>query len=268
LYEEGKIELEEAVVFGKQTALIEMPISWFLDDFVYFEFLRTQTSVMQEPRSFPGFLPKVALMASDYRAVREKVMTRFPIMRSNAFERHMLFQRADGQHLLSDATESACTKTRVKAAVSLATPHRDARSRGPVDSRRFRKLRHVGRLFGEDPTVEVRFDHLPGTHAGKRARFSDRGFARSHPFAYAVEELPDPDGVHAPSPPGGDVEDWLAKFVTTGRSRPTGQLLMTLNEAIAEGFSYKRRSSHGTQTPGETLQSQQGTCRTSSDHDR
>jgi hypothetical protein len=52
------------------------------------------SGVIAEPRSFPGFLPKVALMASDYRAVREKVMTRFPIMRSNAFERRMLFQRA------------------------------------------------------------------------------------------------------------------------------------------------------------------------------
>ena len=36
---------------------------------------------------------------------------------------------------------------------------------------------------------------------------------------------------------------------------------MTLNEAIAEGFSYKRRSSLGTRTPVETLASQQGTCR-------
>jgi hypothetical protein len=52
------------------------------------------SEVIAEPRSFPGFLPKVALMASDYRAVREKVMSRFPIMRSNAFERQMLFQRA------------------------------------------------------------------------------------------------------------------------------------------------------------------------------
>ena len=59
----------------------------------------------------------------------------------------------------------------------------------------------------------------------------------------------------------GAVEDWLAKFVTTDVSMPTGRLLMTLNEAIAEGFSYKRRASPGTQTPNETLASQQGTCR-------
>ncbi|MBK3662585.1 polysaccharide deacetylase [Bradyrhizobium diazoefficiens] len=42
-----KVELEEAMVFGAETPLIEMPISWSLDDFVHFEFLRTQTSLMQ-----------------------------------------------------------------------------------------------------------------------------------------------------------------------------------------------------------------------------
>jgi hypothetical protein len=46
-----------------------------------------------EPRPFPNALAKVALMASDFRAVRERVMARFPIMRSSAFERRMLFQR-------------------------------------------------------------------------------------------------------------------------------------------------------------------------------
>jgi hypothetical protein len=40
-------------------------------------------------------------MASDFRAVREHVMTRFPIMRSSAFERRMLFQR--GHHAFQDA---------------------------------------------------------------------------------------------------------------------------------------------------------------------
>src|SRR6478735_25010 len=39
-------------------------------------------------------------------------------------------------------------------------------------------------------------------------------------------------------PEDAEVEAWLSKFVTKGASRPTGQLLMTLNEAIAEGFSY------------------------------
>jgi N-acyl amino acid synthase FeeM len=50
---------------------------------------------LTEPRSFPGWhTRKVILMASDFRALREKVMARFPIMRSSAFERRMLFDRS------------------------------------------------------------------------------------------------------------------------------------------------------------------------------
>jgi transglutaminase-like putative cysteine protease len=103
----------------------------------------------------------------------------------------------------------------------------------------------------------IRLEHTPENAPD----FRIVDYARSHPFAYAVEELPDLTAYMRRHHLGSEVQDWLAKFVTTGISRPTGQLLMTLNEAIAEGFSYKRRASRGTQTPGETLQSQQGTCR-------
>lgn len=48
-----------------------------------------------EPRSFPNVLKQVALMASDFRSLRERVLTRFPIMRSSAFERRMLFDRGN-----------------------------------------------------------------------------------------------------------------------------------------------------------------------------
>src|SRR5262245_20302433 len=49
-----------------------------------------------EPRPFPNALASVALMASDFWHVREKVLAPFPIMLSSAFERRMLFERADG----------------------------------------------------------------------------------------------------------------------------------------------------------------------------
>jgi hypothetical protein len=48
--------------------------------------------------TFPNVTKKVALMATDFRNVKERVMDRFPIMRSSAFERRMLFQR-DGHSL-------------------------------------------------------------------------------------------------------------------------------------------------------------------------
>jgi len=58
-----------------------------------------------EPRSFPNVLKKVALMASDFRALREQVLTRFPIMRSSAFERRMLFERSSERLPVIDLPE-------------------------------------------------------------------------------------------------------------------------------------------------------------------
>jgi peptidoglycan-N-acetylglucosamine deacetylase len=40
------VELEKPAVFGKPTRLIEMPVSWTLDDYPHFEFLRTKTYVL------------------------------------------------------------------------------------------------------------------------------------------------------------------------------------------------------------------------------
>ena len=55
-----------------------------------------------EPRFFPGLLKPVGLMAANFPAMRDKVFERYPIMRSTAFERRMLFERA-GEHHSSPA---------------------------------------------------------------------------------------------------------------------------------------------------------------------
>ena len=47
-----------------------------------------------EPRPISIISQDVALMACDFRTVREKVLARFPIMRSTSAERRMLFQRS------------------------------------------------------------------------------------------------------------------------------------------------------------------------------
>jgi hypothetical protein len=46
-----------------------------------------------EPRLYPGLVKPVGLMAGHLPTVREKVLVRFPFLRSSAFERRMLFQR-------------------------------------------------------------------------------------------------------------------------------------------------------------------------------
>src|SRR5437763_5938688 len=53
-----RVELGKPFGFGAETALIEMPISWSLDDFPHFEFVRTATMVL------PGLQPARAVMES------------------------------------------------------------------------------------------------------------------------------------------------------------------------------------------------------------
>jgi hypothetical protein len=57
------------------------------------------------PRFFPGLLKPVGLMAADFPTLREKVFERYPMMRSTAIERRMLFQRAGERQLRLDRVE-------------------------------------------------------------------------------------------------------------------------------------------------------------------
>jgi hypothetical protein len=56
-----------------------------------------------EPRFFPGLLKPVGLMAADFPTMKEKVFERYPMMRSTAFERRMLFERTGGRGSLSES---------------------------------------------------------------------------------------------------------------------------------------------------------------------
>jgi hypothetical protein len=47
-----------------------------------------------EPRLYPGLVKPVGLMAAHLPTVREKVLVRYPFLRSSAFERRMLFEGA------------------------------------------------------------------------------------------------------------------------------------------------------------------------------
>lgn len=55
-----------------------------------------------EPRLYPGLVKPVGLMAAHLPTVRERVLARYPFLRSSAFERRMLFERA-GEHQSSPA---------------------------------------------------------------------------------------------------------------------------------------------------------------------
>jgi transglutaminase-like putative cysteine protease len=104
----------------------------------------------------------------------------------------------------------------------------------------------------------IRLDHSPGNAPD----FRIEDYARVHPFSYADDELPDLSAyMRRHYQDESALDAWLSKFLAKRASQPTGQLLMTLNQAIAESFSYQRRTVRGTQTPSETLRNQNGTCR-------
>jgi peptidoglycan/xylan/chitin deacetylase (PgdA/CDA1 family) len=65
-----RAELGEPFAFGAETPLIEMPISWSLDDYPHFEFVRTPSAVL------PGLQPARAVMASwldEFRYMQKSV---------------------------------------------------------------------------------------------------------------------------------------------------------------------------------------------------
>jgi len=59
-----------------------------------------------EPRMFPGLLKPVGLMAADFPTMKEKVFERYPMMRSTAFERRMLFERPGERHFAPQPVDS------------------------------------------------------------------------------------------------------------------------------------------------------------------
>jgi peptidoglycan/xylan/chitin deacetylase (PgdA/CDA1 family) len=64
------IELEKAAVFGKPTRLIEMPVSWTLDDYPHFEFIRTPTWILQGLMNANNVL---ANWIDDFRYLKENL---------------------------------------------------------------------------------------------------------------------------------------------------------------------------------------------------
>jgi hypothetical protein len=51
-----------------------------------------------EPRPYPTLTKPLCLMAADYPSIRDKVFKRFPLMRSTAAERRMLFERGGDRY--------------------------------------------------------------------------------------------------------------------------------------------------------------------------
>jgi transglutaminase-like putative cysteine protease len=93
--------------------------------------------------------------------------------------------------------------------------------------------------------------------------FSIEDYARTYPFSYRAEEMPDlvPAIQRQYSDPDQEVYRWVRQFLAHGRPTDTAALLMTVTRAIQDGFAYERRYEPGTREPALTLRLKRGSCR-------
>jgi transglutaminase-like putative cysteine protease len=97
--------------------------------------------------------------------------------------------------------------------------------------------------------------------------FEIADYARTYPFSYAMEEMPDLARLierHYPDPEHC-VDRWARQFVLppegSGGLTETQPMLERMMRAIKDGFAYVPRDEEGTQTPAETLEKKSGSCR-------
>ncbi len=88
-------------------------------------------------------------------------------------------------------------------------------------------------------------------------------YARTYPFTYASDEMPDLlrsiERQH--HDPGREIDQWARRFLNHDADTDTLTLLAAMTTAIHREFTYVPRAAAGVQTPIETLQRRQGTCR-------
>jgi transglutaminase-like putative cysteine protease len=121
----------------------------------------------------------------------------------------------------------------------------------------------ITRFRGKAETLRFESNIVIDHHPSSGPEFKLRDSARTYPFSYDDEEMPDLAPVIARryADPAGEVDAWVKRFLSVGRPTQTGRLLMTLTYAIKESFVYERRSEAGTRDPALTLKLGRGSCR-------
>jgi transglutaminase-like putative cysteine protease len=86
-------------------------------------------------------------------------------------------------------------------------------------------------------------------------------FARSHPFACAVEGGAGVAPFVAPLSPSPELDRWVAKFLRDDGSADTHELLVDMTQTTKRSFKHVARHEKGTQDPVQTLRLASGSCR-------
>ena len=103
----------------------------------------------------------------------------------------------------------------------------------------------------------IRLDHAPADFGAA----SIANFARTHPFAPAVEAGPHVARFMAPRRRHPKLDRWAATFLREGGTADTRELLADLTQTIRRTFRHVARHEKGTQDPIRTLKLASGSCR-------
>jgi transglutaminase-like putative cysteine protease len=85
--------------------------------------------------------------------------------------------------------------------------------------------------------------------------------ARTYPFSYPDEDLPELVRARIRHYPGDEVSRWAARFLSSAGSTDTVALLQAMTLSIRDEFTYVRRPAKGVQRPEDTLRLRSGSCR-------
>ncbi len=116
-----------------------------------------------------------------------------------------------------------------------------------------------------EPASELRFEsRIEIEHYGlSDPSFPIEPYARTYPFSYSSQEIPDLTRTrerHYPDP-DGRIDRWARSFMDNHSTMETQALLERINQAICDDFSYQRRYAVGVQAPIDTLEFGSGSCR-------
>jgi transglutaminase-like putative cysteine protease len=115
----------------------------------------------------------------------------------------------------------------------------------------------------DGPTAELRFDsrvtleHFENT----LPEYPLEEYAKTYPFRYSDEELPNLAGALVNQHPSDSLSAWVSRFLDPSGVTETMRLLRSMTIGIRQDFRYTRRTEKGVQSPSETLHSRCGSCR-------
>jgi transglutaminase-like putative cysteine protease len=121
----------------------------------------------------------------------------------------------------------------------------------------------IARFAGMAQTLRfestVRLEHFPTDIVDLEIE----SFARTYPFTYGAEHMPDLAPFLARQFPDRDHElgQWVRALLPNGESTGTLELLVKLNQTIKLTFSHVARHEKGVQEPLVTLSLRRGSCR-------